>query len=553
LDNWVLQRARLTPERTAVYDGRTSYTFREVLTQAQELGVALERLGAFEAQNVAMLADNTMRGYLLAVTLLLHGKTTVWLNKRLTDGELRQQMRDAGVVACLKDDGLLAQLLSGVPVDGEAHVIGFEEIFAEAAKCRGRRRGWMAGGGETGASVNGTQRVDEAGVEGGKVLRVRGVNTDPIVPDRLIPKAASHPVSTGGLPDATSVAEPLIPQEFDDDHVVSIMFTSGSTGAAKGVRQTVRNHFVSATGVALNLGTGPADEWLCAVPIFHISGYSIILRGLIFGVMVRLMGHFDAVGMECILSCEPVTWVSVVPTMLKQLVVEHDRRVASGSRYGESFKGFILGGEKSDAALLERCDRLGMVVVRSYGMTETCSQIVGTAVADGPRKPLSSGKPYFTTSLKLDESSGEILVKTGALTPGYINSPGALEAKKTDDGWYRTGDVGHFDGDGYLYVDGRLDNMLISGGEHVFPEQIERVYADCPYIADIAVTAEADETWGEVPVAYVVAKADDSLDDRLREFGRERLPHYQVPRRFYRIDDLPRTSTGKIRRFQLGR
>lgn len=511
MDNWVLKRVKLTPERTAVYDGRTRYTFAQVFERARKLGSALERLGTFRAQNVAMLADNTIRGYLLSVTLLLYGKTVVWLNKRLTDSELQGQMRDARVECCLKDDSLSERLPVAAQIGTEVRIIGFDEIFAEA------------GMGECELTAVGD-----------------GLSED-------------RPGSDSEATARCSVHVAPIPREFDEEQTVSIMFTSGSTGAAKGVRQTVRNHVVSATGVALNLGADPGDEWLCAVPIFHISGYSIILRGLIFGVTVRLMDHFDASRMERILTDEPVTWVSVVPTMLKQLVSEHERSIVSNTGYSSSFKGFILGGEKSDASLLQRCARLGMVVVRTYGMTETCSQIVGTAIADGPRKPLCSGKPYFTTSLKLDESTGEILVKTGALTPGYINGPGVFESKRTADGWYRTGDVGHFDDDGYLYVDGRLDNMLISGGEHVFPEEIERVYGDCPDVDEIAVTAESDETWGEVPVAYVVAGDDESLTARLREFGRARLPHHKVPRRFYRVKSLPRTSTGKIRRFLLGR
>ncbi|MDF7640830.1 AMP-binding protein [Bifidobacterium sp. ESL0784] len=626
MDNWVLKRAMLTPERTAVFDGETRYTFGDVFDEAQRLGGVLSKFGAFKTQNVAMVSNNNVRGYLLAVTLLLYGKTVVWLNKRLTNDELAGQMRDAGVACCLKDDSLPDDLLDGASADGNVHIVGFDEIFTKADSFK------------------------------------LGDNS-----------AASLRISP-------------IPREFSDDQVVSIMFTSGSTGAPKGIQQTVRNHFTSATSVALNLGTSPADEWLCAVPIFHISGYSIILRGLIFGVAVRLMNHFDAPEMERILTNEPVTWVSVVPTMLKELVPEHERRISgalglsdsaiasvgmpnnnaeniadSGARssrasqsdvpsvqalgsdnsgiessvsdpvslpanfgYSPAFKGFILGGEKSDLKLLKRCNKLGMIVVRSYGMTETCSQIVGTGTGDGARKLLASGKPYFTTSLELADETGEILIKTGALTPGYLNRPGVFEARKTGDGWYRTGDVGHLDDDGYLYVDGRLDNMMISGGEHVFPEEVERVYAECPGIDDIAVTAEPDEKWGEVPVAYVVCKegydrlaenrqpsvaapvpdesdADESaaknmpairagaittgeptsrvdgretdesvesdrcskakqaraevsgsLDARWREFGRDNLAHYKVPQRFYRVDSLPRTSTGKIRRFLLG-
>ncbi|WEV67345.1 AMP-binding protein [Bifidobacterium sp. ESL0769] len=639
MDNWVLKRAILTPERTAVYDGETRYTFGEVFDEAQRLGAVLDRFGAFKTQNVAMVSNNNVRGYLLAVTLLLYGKTVVWLNKRLTNDELAGQMRDAGAACCLKDDSLPENLLGGIRVNssnkkaahltksvGDADVsgddgfriVGFDEIFAKADDFK-------LGG--TGTDLAGSQKTSR-----NPVSVYRSFASEPASSSPSEVSAVKNSFSDNGVDPIVSA--PSIPREFDDDQVVSIMFTSGSTGAPKGIQQTVRNHFTSATSVALNLGTSPTDEWLCAVPIFHISGYSIILRGLIFDVAVRLMDHFEASEMERILTNEPISWVSVVPTMLKELVPEHEKRIAvvagsadgsnpglpdssSGSGvsatgtgsdissdsdapvplpanfgYSPAFKGFILGGEKSDLKLLKRCHALGMIVVRSYGMTETCSQIVGTSTGDGARKLLASGKPYFTTSLKLADETDEILIKTDALTPGYLNRPGIFEAKKTADGWYRTGDVGHIDDDGYLYVDGRLDNMMISGGEHVFPEEVERVYAECPGIDGIAVTAEPDEKWGEVPVAYVVCKeagtgtsqgvgagtgsgagagtgkppasrqgkpkgskmeVSASLTAQWREFGRGNLAHYKVPKRFYRVDSLPCTSTGKVRRFLLGK
>ncbi|WEV65750.1 AMP-binding protein [Bifidobacterium sp. ESL0764] len=684
MDNWVLKRAELTPDRLAVDDGETRCTFREVFERARALGAVLDRFGAFKTRNVALVSDNDLRGYLMAVTLLLYGKTVVWLNKRLTNDELARQMSDAEVACCLKDDSLPVDLLSD-KASGETgvRVLSFDQVFAEAGRLKadGLHSSSVgadatfnfeagAGGVVPGDPYGG---VAEAGIVDNNGVDVHGATG--VVDVASVVGVGIGESDVEGL-DAAAAA---IPREFADDQVVSVMFTSGSTGAPKGIQQTVRNHFTSATSVALNLGTSPCDEWLCAVPIFHISGYSIILRGLIFGVTVRLMNHFDAGEMERILTDEPVTWVSVVPTMLKQLVPVHERRMSvddgfssvpgavsvatpdstsvgvagmesssvaetisggvtdtvsglssdmmSGATrnamsdtasapmakkqaagalkemaptrllpadfgYSPAFKGFILGGEKSDLALLKRCHKLGMVVVRSYGMTETCSQIVGTGTADGARKLLSSGKPYFTTSLKLAERTDEILIKTDALTPGYLNRPGALEAKKTADGWYKTGDVGHFDADGYLYVDGRLDNMMISGGEHVFPEEVERVYADCPGISEIAVTSEPDETWGEVPVAYVVCKSGKRQDgsvpkeagavdaaavesesafgaesdkaiartvlpasaaEAFREFGRARLAHYKVPKRFYRVDSLPKTSTGKVRRFLLGK
>lgn len=152
----------------------------------------------------------------------------------------------------------------------------------------------------------------------------------------------------------------------------------------------------------------------------------------------------------------------------------------------------------------------------------------------------------------MSEDNSEILLKTPALTIGYLNQPDLFQQKLTADGWYKTGDVGHFDDAQYLYVDGRLDNMIISGGEHVFPEEVERAYSEVSEIDEMAVTSEPDSKWGAVPVAYVVDH-DGRVDiDSLKEFGRQHLAHYKVPVKFYQVDALPKTSTGKIRRFMLG-
>lgn len=336
----------------------------------------------------------------------------------------------------------------------------------------------------------------------------------------------------------------LIPV-FKSDWVASIMYTSGTTGRPKGVLQTFGNHFYSAVSSALNLGLSSADKWLCVAPIFHISGFSIIMRGLIYGMTVRLVEKFRAEELERILANETVTIMSVVPFMLKKLIQQQNK---TNTHYNSVFRCMLLGGGTIDRETLEACLQRSIPVVQCYGMTETCSQIVALQSADALLKLGSVGQPLFSTQLKLSKD-GEILLKTPALTPGYLNLPDKLPSKMID-GWYRTGDIGHLDKEGYLYIDGRADEMLISGGENIFPQEVEQVYQRYPQINEVAVVGQNDSVWGQVPVAFVVS--DRRLSPtKLMNYGYEHLARYKVPQHYIFVSELPKNASGKIRRFML--
>lgn len=336
----------------------------------------------------------------------------------------------------------------------------------------------------------------------------------------------------------------LIPV-FKSDWVASIMYTSGTTGKPKGVLQTFGNHFYSAVSSALNLGLSPADKWLCVAPIFHISGFSIIMRGLIYGMTVRLVEKFRAEEIERILANETVTIMSVVPFMLKKLIQQQNK---TNTHYNSAFRCMLLGGGTIDQETLEICLQRSIPVVQCYGMTETCSQIIALRSADALLKLGSVGQPLFSTQLKLSKD-GEILLKTPALTPGYLNLPDKLPSKMID-GWYRTGDIGHLDKEGYLYIDGRADEMLISGGENIFPQEVEQVYQRYPQINEIAVVGQNDSVWGQVPVAFVVSDRRLSTT-KLMNYGYEHLARYKVPQQYIFVSELPKNASGKIRRFML--
>lgn len=260
---------------------------------------------------------------------------------------------------------------------------------------------------------------------------------------------------------------------------------------------------------------------------------------------VRLVEKFRAEEIERILANETVTIMSVVPFMLKKLIQQQNK---TNTHYNSAFRCMLLGGGTIDRETLKTCLQRSIPVVQCYGMTETCSQIIALRSADALLKLGSVGQPLFSTQLKLSKD-GEILLKTPALTPGYLNLPDKLPSKMID-GWYRTGDIGHLDKEGYLYIDGRADEMLISGGENIFPQEVEQVYQRYPQINEVAVVGQTDPVWGQVPVAFVVSDRRLSTT-KLMNYGYEHLARYKVPQHYIFVSELPKNASGKIRRFML--
>lgn len=342
----------------------------------------------------------------------------------------------------------------------------------------------------------------------------------------------------------------VVAREWRADQTVSIMYTSGTTGFPKGVRQTVENHRMSALGSALNIGLEERDTWLCMVPIFHISGFSILMRSLIYGMTVALYERFDEAAVAKEIANGTITHYSVVAVMLERILTYME---INGLTVHPHFKVALAGGGPIPIAFLNRASKLHMAVAQTYGMTETSSQTCTLSQEDGLRKIGSAGKPLFFSQVCIDGTNlpnavGEICVRGPHVTPGYIGRHADLASQQ--DGWLYTGDLGFFDEDGYLFVVDRRSDLIISGGENVYPAQIENVLLAHPYVSEAGVCGVAHEKWGQVPVAFVVRKGDVS-EEELLAFCREQLAKYKVPKAVRFVQELPRNGANKLMRRKL--
>ena len=343
--------------------------------------------------------------------------------------------------------------------------------------------------------------------------------------------AAEEPIvdlDDAGQLTQTEADMPLL-GEHDMDEVCARVLTSGSSGVPRPIGLTYGNFLWSAVGSAFNIGVEPEDRWLCCMPLSHIAGLGIVMRSVIYGTTAVVHDGFDVDRVGVALESDGITVVSLVATMLTRLLDAGTD--LSGPR------AILVGGGPVPAEPLEEAIAKGATVVQTYGLTETCSQVTTLAPAEASRKLGSAGRPLLTTHLRIVD--GEILVQGPTVAPGSADA----------DGWLHTGDLGQIDEEGFLYVEDRIDDMIVSGGENVVPAEVEEVLLRHPEVADAAVVGREDPEWQQAVTAVVVLQSDSTVTpDELRHHCAEALAGFKVPKRIELAAALPRTPSGKLMR-----
>ncbi|WP_370226843.1 class I adenylate-forming enzyme family protein [Pararhodobacter marinus] len=346
----------------------------------------------------------------------------------------------------------------------------------------------------------------------------------------------------------------LAPAEIDETAPWYVLFTSGTTGNPKAVIQTARMVVANAMNIAQCMRLTSEDRTLNYLPLFHTGGINLFTMPLfLWGGCTTVLRKFDAPDLVALIGQGAVTQFFGVPAIYQALMAMDLSGVDLGS-----LRGWACGGAALPEATIQHFAERGALICNGFGMTETGPTgflLDRDAVL---RKIGSVGKPQFMTEARLDgvpdgePGTGEIQLRGPTVTPGYLDNPEATRAAFTADGWLRSGDVATRDDEGFYRIVDRIKDMYISGGENVYPAEVEKVLITHPDILDAAVIGVPDTRWGETGVAFLIAR-NGSLPgpQDLSDWLRQRLAGYKLPRAFHAVDDFPRTAAGKIRKTEL--
>ena len=329
------------------------------------------------------------------------------------------------------------------------------------------------------------------------------------------------------------------------EQVFSVCFTSGSDGNPKGVVLTLGNHYYNALGSNENIVLDPSDNWHLSLPLFHVGGMGIMFRCLLAGAQTFVGDQFEPEALNQLIDSSQVSHLSLVPTMLAQLLTIRDQR-----RFPVSLKAILVSGAPVPESLWERIRSMETPVVMSYGLTETASQITATRPGSVITPNVGAGRALRFRELKIDAATsngtGEICVRGEVLFKGYVDN---TTSAHDSDGWFHTGDIGKLDEEQNLTVLGRKDEMFISGGENIFPQEIVAVAEKIDGVASAAVISIADSNWGSRPIMFVkLAIGSSHSEVTLLDEMAKSLARYKLPDRIIVLEKMPRTAIGKIDR-----
>lgn len=502
------RRARkLYGQREAVVDGTRRFTYEAFFERCDRWSAALTGLGVGETDRVATIAPNTHAHLESFYGVPQIGAVLVPLNYRLLPDDFVYLINHSGAkVVCAHADYLDAVDSIRGQIPHVRHFIAFE----------GRKEGWLDY----------------------ETLLVDAESDFPRPP-------------------------------IDENQLLTINYTSGTTSKPKGVMITHRNAWTNSVGTLVHRHITPADRYLWTLPMFHANGWTFVWTITAAGGTHVCQRRVDAVSVYEQINREQITLLCAAPTVLINIANGPEALRAELRRDVE----VITAGAPPAAATIERIEgELGWTLTQAYGLTETAPFISfceprpeHQALSAAERAKIKSRQGVeLITSGELrvvdtddrdvpadGQTLGEIIARGNTVMRGYYNDPDA-SAKALRGGWFRSGDVAVVHSDGYVEIRDRIKDVIISGGENISSIEVEAALLRHPAILEVAVVGVPHEKWGESPAAFIVLQAGQTVgDDELRTFARTNLAHFKVPSAFHIVTELPKTATGKIQKFVL--
>ena len=497
---FLTKRAFLSPHREAYVDSHADLrlTFAELNERSNRIANAFAEAGVRKEERVGLLLMNSAEFMEAYFGLAKIGAVVVPLNWRLVADELEFILKDSGTT----------RLIFG------------EEFLDTVADLHGRGektdiRQWLQVEGEADIAwfAESYQRFRDAG-------------------------AASEP-EVGAA----------------DDDMLYIMYTSGTTGLPKGVVHTHNTSVWAILTIAANTHHREDDRFLGALPMFHVGALTPCAVNVYRGATSVVMRSFTPQLAWELLERERVTIALMVPAMLNFMLQVPDFERFDYSR----LRWIMTGAAPVPVSLTQRYMDLGIGVRQVYGLTETCGPACLMDAEDSLRKPDSTGKSFYHTEVRVVNEAGEdcapgeageVLVAGAHIMREYWNRPEAT-AETIVDGWLHTGDVATMDEEGFVAIQDRIKDMIISGGENVYPAEIEGVLVTHADIVDAAVIGQPSETWGESPLAVVVRSSEGLTEADVFDYCQGRLARFKQPKGVVFTDEIPRNPSGKILKFML--
>jgi fatty-acyl-CoA synthase len=489
------RRAQISAHRTAITFEGSSLTFQQLSDRTRSLASAFQKMGLKPGSRIAYLGFNNSALLEVMFAAASMGGVFVAVNFRLTGDELTYILNDSEVEALFVDDDLYPV------INPVRSAIGCEKFISVQTPVEG------------------------------------DYNFNDLI-------AQNQPLQEcyKSVPDETAV----------------IMYTSGTTGKPKGAMLTHSNLYWNFVNTSMAVGFMESDVTLVCAPLFHIGGLNVTTLGTLFvGGHAVILKNFDPENVLKLIEEMKISTMFGAPTMFQMMALQ-DRWLATDL---SSLRVLMVGAAPVPEPLIHAYNDRGVPFCQGYGLTETAPLALILQPDNVLAKVGSAGKaPMFTDVQLVDANNdpvpvgerGEVVVRGPNVMKGYLNRPDATLEAIDENGWFHTGDVAYMDDDGFFFICDRLKDMIITGGENVYPAEVESVLLGHDAIVDVAVLGVSDEKWGEAVIAVAVLAEGQSLTlSELREYGTHHLARYKLPLQLYCLDELPRNPSGKVLKFKM--